>query len=285
MSHPVLRPLLGTVLLGLLVACHGDPLAPRDPQRILTLAPSVTEIAFALGLGDRIVGVGDYCRWPPEVESKPRLGGLFDPNLERIVRLEPDLAILLPSEGDLGEKLRRLGIDVLVVRNETLEDVEAAILDIARRCGVEAAGEKLLARLGQELKPLDLPGRPRVLLSIGRQPGQLSQILVPGPGTFLHQLLERLGAANVFADAPLPYPQVGLEEIVGRRPEVIVELQSQEVPVAVTEGLRRDWEVFPRLPAIRNGRIHVVAGDYVLIPGPRLPLLYRDLATVLGAPP
>jgi iron complex transport system substrate-binding protein len=265
-------------------ASRGPAGAPAPaPRRIVSLAPSLTETLFALGLGDRVVGVDDYSVWPAAAAAKARIGGLFNPNLEKIVSLRPDLALLLPSEHDVAAKLRGLGVASLIVPVETLADVERSFVAIARRCGVAPAGERLAASWRAELAPRWLPGANTVMLSVGRQPGRLTGILAAARGTFLDELLLRLGAVNVFADAATRYPQVGLEEVVARAPQVILELRSDPAPPALAAALVRDWRQLPTVPAVRDGRIFVIAGDYVLVPGPRLPLLYRDLRKALLA--
>ncbi len=277
--------LLLLLLAPVVAGCRGEQSPERSqkfPRRIIALTPSVTETLFALGLGDRVVGVGDYSRWPPEAMRKPRLGALFNPNLERIVSLKPDLAVLIPSERGLGTKLKPLGIDVLVVPDESLADVEASFQLIARRCGVPKAGDRLLAdwRAGLNLPPLPGPP-PRVLISVGRRSGQLGEVTVAGPKTFLDELLQRLGAQNVFADAPTLYPQIGLEEIVARKPDVILELRAEPLTPDAVAAIVADWQALPQVPAVRLGRVKVIAGDHVLIPGPRIPQFYREMREAL----
>jgi iron complex transport system substrate-binding protein len=278
---------LAVTLCLLFCACRQQPASPPPsspaPQRIIALTPSVEETLFALGLGKRVVGVGDYCRWPPETRSLPQLGGLFNPNLERIISLKPDLAVLIPSERDLGAKIGRLGISSLVVSNESLGDVEKSFETIARRCGVPAEGERLAAQWRKDLAPRPLSWKPKVMLSVGRQSGRLVDVLAAGPGTFFDDLLVRLGGVNAFADAPARYPQVSLEEVVARAPDVILELRADPVPPDVSAGLVRDWQQLPNVPAVRNRRVIVLAGDYVVIPGPRLPRLYQEMRAVLEA--
>jgi iron complex transport system substrate-binding protein len=282
---PLLLPFL------LLSACRreregGSP-APaqasaKPAQRIVALTPSLVETLFALGLGDRVVGVGDYTRWPAEAVRKPHLGGLFNPNLERIVSLHPDLAVLLPSERDIGSKLRPLGVDTLIVPDESLADVERSFHTIAARCGVPQAGDRLAAefRAGLSLPPL--PGPPlKVLISVGRQPGRLGEIVAAGHGTFLDELLTRLGAVNAFADSPTLYPQIGLEEIVARKPDVVLELRADPMSPERKAEVVRDWQALPGIPAVRNGRVAVIAGTHVLIPGPRLPQFHREMREIL----
>ncbi len=257
----------------------------RIPQRIIALTPSLVEILFALGLGDRVVGVGDYVFWPPEAVSKPRIGGLFNPNLERIVSLKPDLAVLLPSERDLAGRLNPLGVEVLVVPDETLAEVEGSFLTLADRCDVPAAGKRLAARWRSELAPRPLPGPPlKVMISVGRSAGRLGEVTAAGRGTFYHELLTRLGAVNVFADAPTRYPQVGLEEIVARQPDLILELRPDPLTPEKKAAVVRDWQALPQIPAVRDGRVVVIAGDYTMLPGPRLPRLYGEMREALERP-
>jgi iron complex transport system substrate-binding protein len=280
------------LVVAAVVSCRAEPAArPTSkgasgvPSRIATLAPSLTETVYALGLGDRVVGVSDYSAWPPEAAQKPRLGGLFNPDLERTVGLKPDLALLLPSQRDVAAKLERLGIASLVVPSESLQDIERSFVAVGDRCGAAAAGRDLAARFHAALAPRPVAvvaGRPlRVLLAVGREPGRLANVLAAGPGTFLNELLARLGARNVFADAPALYPQVGLEEVVARAPDVIRELQNDPLPDARKRQLVADWSRLPRVPAVAAGRISVIAENYVLIPGPRLTRLYEDMAAAL----
>jgi iron complex transport system substrate-binding protein len=258
--------------------------ASRTPRRIVAMAPSLTETLFALGLGPRVVGVDDYSVWPAAVARLPRVGGLFNANLEKVVSLRPDLVVVLPSERDIAAKLERLGISTLTVPAESLDDVRRGFLLVARRCGVPQAGESAAATFNAELAPRPVGGAPRVMLSIDRQRGRLAAVLVAAHGTFLDELLARLGGVNVFADAASLYPQVGMEEVVARAPQVILELRTDTAPPAATAALQADWRQLPTLPAVRDGRIAVIAGDYVLVPGPRLPQLYRQMRLALLAP-
>lgn len=265
---------LSLVLLGL--ACGSEEVAPEpsSAERIIALAPGITETLFELGLEDRVVGVGDYSSWPPEIARKPKLGGLFDARLEAITTLQPDLAILLPSEEKLRVQLERLGVEVLTVRSETLDEVESMIGTIAERCGVADRGRALQEQWREDLAPTAWVGSPKVLLSVGRDSGRMADVLVSGPGTHLDELLGLMGAVNVFADAPLDYPQVGLEEILQRRADVVIDLQPSP---GSYEDLMQDWRDLQAHSHLAPACARVVAGDHVLVPGPRLPRLYREL--------
>jgi|GEM_PF-405658 len=259
---------------------------PKPPQRIITLAPSLTETAFALGLGGRVVGVGDYDQWPPEAATRPRLGGLINPNLERMVALQPDLAVLLPSQEDIARRLETLGIETLILPSETLEDVETAYRRLGTVGGVSATAEEAVAAFRRRLAPRAVARDARVMLSLSRPVGSVATVRIAGPDTFLDELLGRLGAVNAFADAPTRYPLVGLEEILARAPDVIVEIYPEAVSAATEAALRQDWQrVAPRLPAVRDERIAVIGGTFTVVPGPRLPELYEALGVALGKNP
>jgi iron complex transport system substrate-binding protein len=273
------------VAVGLALACGGDSASDSEqrtagapaglaPQRIIAIAPSVTEMLFELGLGDRVVGVGDYARYPSEVALIPKVGGLFDARLETIAGLNPDLAVLLPSEERLRGQLQELGVEVLTVPSDSIADVEEMARRIGDRCGVSEAAETFLMRWRADLaaRTQELPIR--VLLSVNRESGRMADVLVAGPGTFLDELLQRLGMINVMSDAPMAYPQVGLEEIILRQPQVIIELQAAP---GSYDPLAEDWLTVASGTALSDVCIRVIAGHHVLIPGPRLPRLLREL--------
>jgi iron complex transport system substrate-binding protein len=276
------------VLISLSVlGCGEEPPLPEPPapERIITVAPSLTEVVFALGLGDRVVGVGNHAQWPPEVLSKPRVGGLFDVYLEQIVELDPDLAILLPSEERLQAQMQELGVEVMTVEHETLFDVETSMLQIAERMGVTERGVELAEGFRRDLEPDPLPANHPVLLSVTRDAGNLGEVLVAGPGTFYDELLIRLGVINALAGSDLPYPQISAEQVLRRAPHAIIELQPQMLSSVGEQRLLSDWQQFEELPAARSGCLRVVAGDHTLLPGPRVTRLYRELREALASCP
>jgi iron complex transport system substrate-binding protein len=286
--RPLPRSILSTfaVAAGLL-GCGGDGAKPRSaadaPRRIIALAPSVAEAMHVLGLDDRVVGVGDYVTWPPELAAKRRLGGLFNPDFEGIVALEPDLAILLTSEESLRGRLESIGVEVLTVPSDTLGDIELAIERIAERCAVEERAAQVLREWRVALQPDPVARSLRVVLVVGREPKRLGDMVVAGPDTFFDQLLGRLGAINVFYDVSSRYPQVGIEEVVRRRPDVVLELQPLAVPDTRTAALLADWAALDALADAAGPCVQIVAGEHVLVPGPRLPRIYDELRAALQA--
>lgn len=282
----------GSALLSLLLlgACgggaeHGEaPSEAAVPERIVAITPSLSEILFALGLGRRVVAVGSYATWPEEELARlPRVGGLLDADLEAIAALEPDLAVLLPSEERLANQLGGLGVDVLTVRSETLADVEDSIVAIADRCGVPEAGRRLLSEWVAGLAPMEGPPVPlRVLVTVAREPGRVADFMVAGSATFYDELVRRAGGRNAFADVDMLYPQIGLESALRRDPDLILELQP--VPVAEHRGqaLSTDWSRVD-VGARREPCYQVIAGHHVIVPGPRLPRLYEEIAAAIRA--
>jgi iron complex transport system substrate-binding protein len=248
---------------------------------LIAVAPSLVEVVFALGAGDRVVGVGDYAEWPPEALSKPRVGGLFDVRLEQIVELQPDLAILLPSEEKLAEQMHQLGVDVLTIEHETLADVEASMLVLGERLGAPETGMDLAVQFRTALRPDPLPANFPVLLSVTREAGNLGEILAAGPGTFYDELLGKLGVANAMAGSELRYPQISAEQVVRRAPHAIIELQPRMLSEFGERRLLSDWAQLEGVPAASSGCLRVVAGDHVLLPGPRAIRLYRELREAL----
>ncbi len=270
-----------------MTGCAGEAPEPavEVPERIIAVAPSLVEVVFGLGLGDQVVGVGDYALWPPEVFSKPRLGGLFDVRLEAIVELDPDLAILLPGEEKLAAQLRELGVEVLTVRHETLDDIERSMLVIGERLGVEAVGAEMASRFRAELEYQPLPARGTVLLAITREAGNLGEVLVAGSGTFYDELLEHLGVYNAFAGSKLTYPQVSAEGILRSGAQAVIELQPRRLSSEGDRRLLSDWYQLSGLPAVQQDCLRVVAGDHVLLPGPRVTRLLSELREVLATCP
>ncbi len=269
------------------------PAAARAaPGRVITMAPNLTEIVFALGAGERLVAVSEYSDYPPEARRLPRLGGFLNPDVEAILALRPDLVIVRDYSRRLEEKMAAFGVPVLRVRDEAIADILVAVREVGRALGLPERAGALATALEREVDSYRLrpepEHRPRVLLVAGRTPGSLQDLYAPGAGTFLDEMIALTGGSNVFGDSKIAYPKLSKEEIIARDPEVILE------PVSATSyaGTRpdpADWKVLATVSAVRRGRVHVLEGDYLLIPGPRLGLALRDLERAIrgagaGAP-
>ena len=255
-------------------------------RRIVTLAPSATEIVFALDCGDRVVGVSGLCNYPPAAADKPRVGGWLDADCERILSLEPDLVILQGGPATVRELCGEHEIDLLDYGDKSLTELFDAIAAIGRRLGCSDRADRLVSRIKGEMRRTSTAvrsrGRPSVLLSISRTPHQpLGQIYTAGRDSFLTELVRIAGGRSIFADVDVPYPQISLEEVAARAPEVIVELMPEKDNALTDRQALRQWRTIASLPAVRNQRVHVLSQDYVLLPGPRVGKLARLLARAI----
>jgi iron complex transport system substrate-binding protein len=244
------------------------------PRRIVSLVPSVTEIVFAIGAQDRLVGVTDFCDFPPEARQKPRVGGMVAPSLEAIVALRPDLVVVTSAGNreETVEQLRRLRIPVYQVAPQSIEDVLTAILRLGEVTGGAEAGRALAAALRRRIQDVaarvaPFP-RPRVLYVLWPDP-----LIVPGRGAVISELIRLAGGDSVTADVPEAYPRYSTEAAIARSPQVIFLARhgsAQGVPAAADPIARQKWERFGSLPAIRTGRLHAVDGNLLHRYGPRM---------------
>ncbi len=251
----------------------------KPPARIVSLAPSVTEMLFAIGLDQEIVGVTPYCDYPPEARSKPKVG-YANPNIESIVALQPDL-ILAPREfirADLLGKLEQLKIPTFLLDAKTIDDIPSHIQTIGRMLERTAAADRVALDLRRQIaevrRKVNALPRPRLLYVLNSQP-----LITVGPGSFLHHMIELAGGANVAARASSAYPRLSMEEVLKEDPEIIV------FPVGQAEGLSESeqqlWRRWTMLSAVKQGRFHRIAADLLNRPGPRITQGLESLARIL----
>lgn len=248
-------------------------------RRIVSLAPSVTEILFAVGAGDRVVAVSSSCDRPPEAARLPRVGTWVAPSVESILALSPDLVVAVPSPGnrDAVLRLRELGLRVEVVGEATLADAWDAMLRIGAWTGREAAARALVDRLQRELDEVraSVAGRRprRTLFVVGHEP-----LVVAGPGLFVDEILRIAGGENVAASTGRPWPRLSLESVVGMSPEVIVDAamgsEASEAPASW-------WSKWESVAAVHDRRVRAPSSDAMLRPGPRLGEAAREMRGLL----
>jgi iron complex transport system substrate-binding protein len=252
---------------------------PDHAARIVSLAPSITETVFVLGDGDRLVGVTDYCDYPPEATLKPRVGGISTPSFEAILALRPDL-VLATAESNYAEHVERLvslGLAVYVIRPVDFETVLESIERIGGVLSRDVAARARVASMRRDAEAIAraVAGspRPRVLYVVWPNP-----LIAPGRGTLISELIQRAGGESVTGGEPLPYPRLSLETVVERRPDrIIVGHHGQ----GAVEELLRGWERLGSVSALRDGRVFAVDGDLVHRPGPRMVEALRALARVI----
>ncbi len=268
-------------LYGMAVAgCTAALSAQQRPQRIVSTAPSSTEALFALGLGDRVVGVSRYCKYPASVQNLPKVGTFLYPDAEAIARLAPDLVVLQQTSSDLTGRLNALHIPFIEVPHETLDDVYTEIGLIAKAGGVPERAVALNARIQGELAAVQSKAKQfpptRVLVVVDRRPGMLADLTAVGPDNYIQQLLEIAGGENVLARPSLPaYPRISLETILREDPGTILDMSghsgSEAERQAASAQVVKLWAQQPQLTAVRKGRVVVGISDALVVPGPRAP--------------
>jgi iron complex transport system substrate-binding protein len=255
-----------------------------DAHRIISIIPATTEMLFAMGAGDRVVAVGSYDRFPPEVEKLPRVGALLDPNVERILALRPDLVVLYGTQTDLRQQMDRAGVHYYSYVHRGLPDVTQTIRGLGARVGVEAAANALAARIERQLadvrERVAHAPRPKTLLVFGREPGTLKNIDASGGKGFLHDMLDTAGADNVMADAKQQSVVMSTELVLARAPDVIIELRYTRGDAAPQSDARA-WDALPSVPAVKNHKVFELQGEEFVVPGPRVASATERLARTL----
>jgi iron complex transport system substrate-binding protein len=253
-------------------------LAPAQPKRIVSTAPSITEMLFALGLGDRVVGRTKYCRYPEAAKKIPEVGTYIQPNVEVILSLRPDLVVIQENPARLKEKFQAVRLEVLELKHTTVDDIFKAVSVLGRVTGVQSAAETLNRKMREELdsvrrKTEPLPKR-RMMFVVGRTPNAIEGIIVVGKASYLNELIGVAGGVNIFADSVSPYPKVSLEEILARDPEVIVDMGDMSDTVGVTTEQKQRvvqlWQRYPTIGAVKRDGVYAVASDHFVVPGPRM---------------
>ena len=266
-----------------------DTPPPTDGyHRIISLSPGLTETLFAVGAGDRVVGVTRFCNWPPEAAARPKVGGFLDPNFEAMVALRPDLIVTTPyNHANLAE-LERLGLRCKVVDQTKLDDILDSVDTLGRFSGNGDKARALRASMQQRIeavraKAATLP-HPRVLLSSGRdlRAKKLDEVYIVGRKTFLGDILRIAGGENASPESSVEYPALSGEAILRLNPDVIVEFTNglEELGLSREDALA-PWRALPGLAAAEKGRTAVLDGAHLTIPGPRVVETLEALAKAI----
>ena len=246
----------------------------QQPARIISLIPAVSEMLFAIGAGPQVVAVSSFDEYPPEVLKLPRVGALIDPDLERILSLRPDLVIVYESQADLRKQLVRASIPMFIYKHAGLADVTTTIRELGNRVGQPGGAADVIRRIDLKLDDVRkrVAGRPRpkTLLVFGRDALSLRGIYASGGFGFLQDMLTIAGGDNVFEEIKQQSIQATSELILARRPEVILELRSGDMPDDRRKNEIAVWGALASVPAVRSGRIAIIADMRTVVPGPRV---------------
>lgn len=242
---------------------------PGQPQRLVTLAASLTEIVFALGQGHRVCGVEQFSDYPPAARVLPKIGSYISPDVERILALRPDLCLAIKDGNPrhVVDRLEGLGIPVYAVDPRNLQGVIDTVIEIGWLLNVGHQAESLAAELSQRLQQINflvkhVQYRPRVFFQIGTSP-----IVAVGSHTFLDELISTAGGLNLTA-GKVPYPRFSQEQVLALRPEIIV--ITSMTRGEVFERVKAAWSRWETLPAAQDQKIFLVDSDIVDRPSPRI---------------
>jgi iron complex transport system substrate-binding protein len=255
----------------------GFVLSAQTPKRIISLIPNVTEMLYAIGAGPQMVAVSSYDEFPPEVNALPKVGALIDPDTERIFSLKPDLVITYGSQTDLHTQLQRASIPFFDYRHGGLAHITNTMRALGARTGHQSEAETVArafeARIAAvRARVAGLP-RPKTLLVFGRESRALRGIYASGGRGFLHEMLDAAGGEDVFADMDRESVQATTELILARAPEVILELHAEDFRDREGTGVRMEiesWSPLVSVPAVKNGRVIILTGKSLVVPGPRV---------------
>ena len=252
----------------------------KQPRRIVSMAPSLTEILFFLGLKDRVAGVTQFSYYPPEAELKPKIGSYINLNVEKIVTLNPDLAIGTADGNKEGvvKHLEQAGIPVYIVNPRSVSDAIDTVAILGGVCGIGDTSMELAFRLKSRVdyvleKTADLR-RPLVFLQINVKP-----IMTVNRNTFHHDLIRLAGGRNISRDMTTSYPRISIEEVLQKKPEIII-ISSMERGGRFAWALG-EWLKWPVIPAVKEGRVHLVDSDLLDRPSPRIVKGLETLARLI----
>ncbi len=240
--------------------------------RIVSLAPNLTEILFAIGLDDEIVGVTLDSDYPPDAAEKPKVGTFWQPNIEAVVAARPGMVITLGFEQqkNLAGRLRRIGYNSLTVNIEKVSDLFDAIKRIGAATGRQRQANELISHIRAKLQELAIlvggEAKVRVLWVVQREP-----LRVAGRDTFVNEMIELAGGENAIGPTVHKYPPIGSEQVIACNADVIIEsAMGREDIESQRDRALQHWSKFKHLPAVASRRLYVIPGDTVSRLGPRL---------------
>lgn len=267
-----------------------ENILPKSYSRIISLAPSTTEILFTLGLGDKVIGVSEFCNWPPEAKKIPKVGGLLNPNYEAVVAARPDLVIAFDDMAEAENKFAALGIETLVVKHDSLDEILDSILTIGRRCKKAEQAEQFVSKVRNKIREIQsrIPdtNRPKVLISLGHEYSQNStakprNIYIAGDDGFYSEMIKFAGGQNAYG-GKLPFPTIGAESVISMNPQIIIDLALVAAKPVDSQITIQQWKNFSQIDAAKNDRIYVFTEDYTVIPGPRFILTLEKIARIIN---
>jgi len=241
-----------------------------DVQRIVSLAPSNTEILFALGLGDKVVGVTNFCDYPEEAKAIEKVGDAMSMNVEKIISLSPDLILAIEGMPEVAAKLEEVGMPLVVLQPTDLQSIYETIELVGRATGADEAAEALLASMRQRVdaigaKMASIEARPKVFYELDAT--DAAKPYTPGSGTWHDAFIELAGGVNIAGNLDMTWVQFSTEEIIAQDPDLIVLGDANYGVSAADVAQRPGWDV---ISAVKHGAIYPIDDNLISRPGPRV---------------
>jgi iron complex transport system substrate-binding protein len=269
-----------------------------SPKRIISMTPVGTEILFALGQGDNIIGVTNFCDYPPEANKKPKMGDFAALNFESLMAMKTDLLLLQDMHMQFTPQLDKLKIPYLVMKQNSIDEICDSIMRLGKVCSAQDKAAKLVAniRADVDLVRSKVKGlkKPKVILCVSRELSeyQINSFYVAGGNNFYNEMISLAGGDNVVGDKKTPYPQVSLEGLMKVNPGVIIDLVGDKTfyhskdnidveTIFNDKYLRSQWERSAKVDAVKNGRIYIMQGTVYLRPGARSGMILKAFAKAI----
>ncbi len=312
MKNHAIRFLLLTCLVCLTCGCgkHTPTLEQpvrrvESPARLISTVPSITEVLFDIGLGDRIVGDSRFTTYPPETKKIEKIGGLHDTSWEKIIALKPDLVLMLIGKESCGMQFPELGVETLLLDHRSMEGVLESYELIGKRFGPDVMKDAMVGKdaLEKKLKAIQSksaifePVRVLVCVDRDRESGKIQNAYVAGTSPYFQDAIRWAGGTNVAETTGLAFPNMSAEGLLAMNPDVIVDLMISEVvkrsgnssdagserkEADIVAACVADWRTLGNeVNAVKTGRIYVLTENYATIPGPRTPLFVEKLFEIL----
>jgi len=272
------RFFLGTLIFVFGLASSGNAASESIPRRIVSLAPSITETVFALGFGNRLVGVTSHCDYPAEAKRLPKIGDFMSPSLEVIAAKQPDLVIGVTGATDpaRAREIERLGIKITLVSVSSVSEILSSFKRIAALLGDPDAGatlvEKITAQFGKVKRRIAPAPRRSTLLAVGLRP-----LVAVGGKNFLDELITLAGGENIAGNASQPWLNLPDEYVVAKAPQVIIQAGMG----SDAGGPTRQWSDLKSIPAVKERRVYTYNSDKILRPGPRIGEGLEEIARLI----
>jgi len=250
------------------------------PTRIVSLAPSITEMVYFLGLEGKLVGVTRFSSFPKEAQKKPKVGIYTRINIEKVVSLDPELVIATVdgNRREDVEMLEEIGIPVYVINPRTVSQILETLKRLGEVCGVSERSERLARSLNEKVSRVERlvrnKGKPLVLLVVNMRP-----LMSVNSKTIHHNLIQLAGGRNMTGDQAHTYPKLNIEEVIKRQPDVII--VSSMKRGGGYETARKEWYDYPTVPAVREGRVHLMDSDLIDRPAPRIVRGLEEMARLI----